>query len=485
MKKTIAMFLAALLIAASVGCTKEKDHVIWRPGDTPATSAQQATEPAEETEAETMAQPQWRDDGLEYAIFPMEYLHITQTSGEGTHLYNWAVDLAGVDTGIDDFYAPFTLRIVRLQKGYNIVWAQSVEKVHLANGGLDYVTVLLEHSNNIDDLYVGQVIPQGEIFYAEGTAGNASGNHVHCEFGLGQYVNEGCYHAEDDRVAANNGIAANEILFLTESTQVIDEGGFTWEALPLTTAEVLSNGYHCQGQGHIAQAEQIIKAPSCTQDGACQYTCQLCGNSITEAIAATGHTAAQTRSIEPTDTSCGANFYTCDVCGDSWLELQWQDAPTCDFTDVTDNPYIAYACQQGLMDAFDGKEFFPDGYVSRIELLTVLYQLDGVAGYGCDYTDVKEDDPEVPIIGWATATGLAEATSAKKFTPEVAVTRLDAIVMVTGFMEQASVITATAPEEWAVETGMFSSADNLDCVMTRADTAKLLTLMQLLPTLQA
>lgn len=481
----IAVLLTVLLILAPAGCAKEENHVIWRPGDAPALSNGQDAEPASELETEPQEQILQRDDGLEYAIFPMEYLHITQTSGEGTHLYNWAVDFAGVDTGIDDFYAPFTLRIVRIQKGYNIVWAQSVEKVHLANGGLDYVTVLLEHSNNIDDLYVGQVIPQGQVFYSEGTAGNASGNHVHCEFGLGEYVNEGCYHAEDGRVAANHGIAANEILFLTASTQVIDEGGFTWQTLPLTTEKILSGGYHCQGEGHIAVSEKIVKVPGCTEEGACQYTCQLCGCTVTEAIAATGHTAIRTQSIEPAEDVCGADFYTCDVCGDSWLELQWQNAPTWELSDVTDDPYIAYVCQQGLMEPFDGAEFLPDGYVPRIELLTTLYQLGGVAGYGCDYSDVKDDDPDVPIIGWATATGLAEATSENKFTPEVAVTCLDAIVMVTGFMEQAPVIAAAEPEDWAVETGMFSSADNLDCALTRAEAARLLTLMQLLPALGA
>lgn len=486
MRKTIAVILAAfLLVGVGAGCAEEKEHVIWSPdGSAVQTGKLESQSEAPQTEPPAPPEPQWRDDGLEYAIFPMEYLHITQTSGEGTHLYNWAVDFAGVDTGIDEFYAPFTLRIVRLQKGYNIVWAQSVDKVHLANGGLDYVTVLLEHSNDIDDLYVGQVVNQGDVFYSEGTAGNASGNHVHCEFGLGQYVNEGSYHAEDDRVAVNNGIAANEILFLTQSTQVIDEGGFEWQTLPMTTQELVTFGYHCQGQGHIAQDEQTVKAPSCTEDGASRYTCQLCGAQITEAIPATGHTASKIGDLTSSDDAYSAARYTCDTCTESWLELEWNTVPPCDFSDVTDDPYIGYARQAGLMAAFDGDTFLPDGYISRIDLLTVLYQRNGVAGYGCDYTDVQDDDPDVPIIGWATAMGLAEATEKKKFTPDAAVTRLDAIVMVTGVMEPVTVIHATAPEDWAVETDLFSATDNLDCALTRAEAAKLLTLMQLLPTLQ-
>lgn len=492
-KRTVIILLAVLLLCMACGCGKQKEHLIWSGGDAPArTDGQedivQPTEP-EPTEEETL-----RDDGLEYAIFPMEYLSITQTSGEGTHLCNWAVDLAGQDTGIDEFYAPFTLRIVRIQSGYNIVWAQSVDKVHLANGGLDYVTVLLEHSNNIDGLYVGQVIPQGQVFYTEGTAGNAVGNHVHCEFGLGEYVDEGSYHADDGRVAINNGIAANEILFLTRSTLYVSngDGGFSWNMLDADTEQIVSGGWHCQGKGH--QADQIVTVaePTCTSSGSVEYTCTLCGQKVTEEIPPTGHEAVETRRIEPSADACGAVLYSCSTCGSEWLELLWQQTPECAFSDVaSDDPAaasIADVCRRGLMDGADEETFFPDGYLSRVELLSILHALSGDNGwYDCDYSDVASDDPDRTVIGWATANGLAGATSEKKFTPEVAVTREDAIAMVMGYLrltgQSCSLVDASDAAAWAVSSGLYAPTDNLHCVVTRAEGARLLALMLHLPEL--
>lgn len=482
MKKTMAILLTVLLLSCA-GCAKQTRHVIWRPSETVERSAPSE---AEQTQSTQPTQPPLQDDGLEYAIFPMEYLMITQTSGEGTHLCNWAVDFAGEDTGIDDFYAPFTLRVVRLQEGYGIVWAQSVDKVHLANGGLDYVTLLLEHCDDIDDLYVGQVVKQGEVFYTEGTAGNATGNHVHAEFAIGPYVNEGSFHAEDGHVAINNGVPANEVLFLTKSTQVTDEGGFTWQSLPLDTQEIVKNGYRCQGEGHLPQDEEIIQEPSCTRDGLCRYTCQLCGCTVTRPLPATGHTVAKEESDYADQEGCHLLRCTCTSCNAKWWEPEWTTPPTCEFSDVPDaqQPYVGYACENGLMAAFDEDGFLPDGYISRVELLEILYDRWGTAGYGCDYSDVDDDDPEVPIIGWATAMGLASATEGERFAPSAAVTRLDAVQMVTGVMEPLRFVESTGLSAWAVEVGLFSPTDNLDCPLTRGEAAKLLTIMQLYPTME-
>ncbi len=490
MKKHLAILWIFLFVAAlSMGCTSSgepEQHVIWRPS----AQTQGETQPSEPSAVPAASlqeappdEPQFQEDDLEYAIFPMDYLHITQTSGEGTHLNNRAVDLAGADTGIDDFYAPFTLRIVRIQKGYNIVWAESAAPVHLANGDVSYISMLLEHSNHIDGLYIGQQIPQGEVFYDEGTAGNASGNHVHCEFGLGRFVDEGSFHTDDGRVACNNGIAANEVLFLTQSTQIVDEGGFTWQQLPLSTEEIVSTGKHCLGDHHVPTALETLQEPTCTSDGACRYTCQICGLSVTQPIPATGHTPTEQETIAPNAAGVGAVRYKCDVCGVQWLELQWDDAPVSNFSDVSDNPYIAYAAQQSLMRAFEGDRFLPDGYVTRLELLRTLYNLGGSAGYSCDYDDLEPSDEEYPIAAWGSAMGLIQACSQNRFLGDAPITRIDAITMVTGFLGQTDLVSADSQRDWAVEAGLFHQTDNLSCALTRAECAKLLTLMQLLPTI--
>lgn len=482
--------LALCLLLLLSGCTSPEpatEPVVWLPTGTLAPE----TVPPAPTEPDEPEPPAYELDSYEYAMFPMDYLQITQTSHEGSHLCNWAIDLGGQDRGIDDFYAPFTLRIVRIQEGYNIVWGQSVEKVHLANGGLDYVTVLLEHDDSIEGLYVGQVVQQGEVFYQEGMAGNATGNHVHVEFGLGPYVDEGSFHAEDGRVACNNGIAANEILFLTQSTQMIDQedGGFTWKTLPIPNETLLETGYRCQGEGHLPQAPIPQLDAACTTGVPYSYTCQLCGQSYTSQLPPTGHAPEEVRRIDPTDSACGAAFYRCKTCGESWLELLWRGDPACPFQDVAerDAPYVATACQKGYLTGFQDSEtqFLPDGFVTRRELITTLYQFYGQAGYTCDFSDVWDDDEDYDAIAWASQLGLAGNTEGERFAPDAAVTREDALQMVRGLMQLRGLTTPAAPDEdngaWAVAIGLTPASANLHCPLTRAECARLLTMMDFLP----
>lgn len=175
---------------------------------------------------------------LENAVFPMRYVSISQADGEGTHRGNFAADLCGCDEGIDDFFAPFTLRIKRIQLGYNIVWAQSTERVRYADGSIDYMTLMVEHADDISTLSVGDVIAQGQAFYREGSAGNATGNHVHVEFGRGKFSGEGCHRDDYGRVAIDGGLAINEALFLPEEAVVLDARGYDFTPCPTRTPEI-------------------------------------------------------------------------------------------------------------------------------------------------------------------------------------------------------------------------------------------------------
>lgn len=120
--------------------------------------------------------------GVEIALFPMTHLNITQGRYNNfSHKGYNATDLAGKDTGIDPVIAPFTCRVVWKDPYQNTgVGLTNVYKVQLANGrvvGQGELFILLWHDNYIGDLWVGQIIPQGKIFYQEGTKGNATGNH--------------------------------------------------------------------------------------------------------------------------------------------------------------------------------------------------------------------------------------------------------------------------------------------------------------------
>ena len=130
--------------------------------------------------------------GVEIALFPMEHLNITQSRySDFSHVGYNAYDLAGKDTGIDNVYAPFTLKVVWKDPYQDTgVGVTNVYKVQLANGRIlnpDEIFIMLWHDNDIKDLRVGQIIPQGRAFYQEGTKGFATGNHVHIELSYWRY----------------------------------------------------------------------------------------------------------------------------------------------------------------------------------------------------------------------------------------------------------------------------------------------------------
>ena len=94
--------------------------------------------------------------------------------------------------------------------------------------------------------------------------------------------------------------------------------------------------------------EAITTKPTCTEEGVKTFTCALCGESYTEAVAATGHTYTDTV-VAPTCTTDGYTEYTC-ACGDTYKDntvaatghqnVSVVTAPTC----IADG-YTTYTCE--------------------------------------------------------------------------------------------------------------------------------------------
>ena len=119
---------------------------------------------------------------MEKPIYPLKNMRITQGYGEGTHVDSYAIDDAGENTSIEEIYAPFSGTIKKIYtQDANEVWLESDNPVEYPDGTIDYMTILLAHTNDISKLYVGKKIKQKEAFYKEGTSGNATGNH--CQVG--------------------------------------------------------------------------------------------------------------------------------------------------------------------------------------------------------------------------------------------------------------------------------------------------------------
>lgn len=116
-------------------------------------------------------------------LMPMTNVNITQKEkGDFSHKGINAIDLAGKNSRIEDVRAPVDIKIVRIYKYNsmgNCVIATSLKKVMFADGTLNYATFQFMHDNNINDLKIGKVIKQWQVFYQEGMTGFATGNHIH------------------------------------------------------------------------------------------------------------------------------------------------------------------------------------------------------------------------------------------------------------------------------------------------------------------
>lgn len=126
---------------------------------------------------------------MEKAKFPMPSMNITCGYNDRSHEGSFALDMAGEDTGIDWVLAPYTGKIVKTLSGAfgNWIWFESLEPVLCANGEATKLTCMFGHDNKMRHK-IGDIIKQGEHLCAEGTSGNANGNHCHMEVGIGSYV---------------------------------------------------------------------------------------------------------------------------------------------------------------------------------------------------------------------------------------------------------------------------------------------------------
>ncbi len=177
----------------------------------------------------------------EYAMFPMEYMTISQgENSDFSHKNSLAMDFTGQAVSLrEGVYAPFSCTVKNIVSRYGGVWIQSNDKVRYADGSLDYMTVLLIHCNDVSGLSVGDTFAQGELFYREGTAGNVTGMHVHIECARGPYttgnlIYAGYYTMGGVRYGIYN-LPGQEHLyncfFVDSTVQVKSDRGYNWKKI--------------------------------------------------------------------------------------------------------------------------------------------------------------------------------------------------------------------------------------------------------------
>ena len=165
------------------------------------------------------------NDGYEVCLFPMDVLNMTQDEGgDYSHAGTYNIDFVG---SYDHYplYAPCSLRIRRIVSDSNGLICDSVNKVHLPNGALDYITLLVAHDNNPPSMVVGTIFNQGDLFYHTGTYGWATGDHVH--IGIGQGAGGDLVQRPSGNWDLNNRIHCWEGMFVND-TNIIQGYGHDW-----------------------------------------------------------------------------------------------------------------------------------------------------------------------------------------------------------------------------------------------------------------
>lgn len=132
------------------------------------------------------------DDGLEVMLFPLEYMNISQGEGGSySHAGSKNIDFMGWNRYGRvlqcPYYAPCSLKCVAIPdpNANARVW-QSIDKVHLADGTIDYVTIMFAHDDAPPTL--NSVRTQGDLIGRTGTTGNVTGDHVHMNVSKGTYA---------------------------------------------------------------------------------------------------------------------------------------------------------------------------------------------------------------------------------------------------------------------------------------------------------
>lgn len=168
------------------------------------------------------------NDGYEVLLFPLEYLYMSQDEGGSySHLYTYSIDLLGWGANGRiykcPYYAPCTLKCITVSNG-NVVW-ESINKVHYADGTLDYVTINFVHDDNTSVHYVGEIIQQGDLIGHTGTTGNVTGDHVHINTARGHYA--GFYDVGTGHYQLRNATHVYDTMYVNDT--IIKQGyGHNW-----------------------------------------------------------------------------------------------------------------------------------------------------------------------------------------------------------------------------------------------------------------
>lgn len=182
------------------------------------------------------------EQNVQIAVWPGVFLNITQKMGNSfSHKGSMSIDDAGSGLGISQYCASSDLKLRWAdKKSGNGLLFESTKPCELANGTVDYYHFVMWHDDYIEDMRPhvnGKTFKQGDKIYDEGTAGRATGNHVHINVAIGKYA--GGYPLIQNQHGVweiKNEVPPYDVWFIND-TQVINDAGYPWKIFVETKVE--------------------------------------------------------------------------------------------------------------------------------------------------------------------------------------------------------------------------------------------------------
>lgn len=133
-----------------------------------------------------------------------------------SHAGSTAIDVADGNEK-KAYYAPATVKCVKIDTTYCFTWWQTVDKVWQPNGILDYATYMFGHDESMN-CNIGQIIEQGVQIGNYGAGGNATGVHCHIETARG--LQNGWIPNSSNVYVLPNASLLEEVCFMDDSNFV-------------------------------------------------------------------------------------------------------------------------------------------------------------------------------------------------------------------------------------------------------------------------
>lgn len=186
---------------------------------------------------------------LEYAIYPFEFMRITQRHDEGNHLPHWKNSKNYSDKPFDEavydggrqYFIPkndFVVEeVMTPPRATNTVRLKSVNKLRIPYQDRDeYLYLTLTHMNDdtMKKLKKGMKVPKGSKIILEGSAPPSSGNHFHITANLGKYYGflknsngSWCFTYE-------KSLMPNEAFYVNENVKILNAKNYVFKQCPKT-----------------------------------------------------------------------------------------------------------------------------------------------------------------------------------------------------------------------------------------------------------